>query len=163
MISSALFCDALIGNFQEKMMKKHNASNAEIVLYSYFIGFVYLFLVLLVTGELRDGTEFCIQVKHKKNIIFILFLNIFCYLVESNNLCIHILVFFIWIFWCPSCTCFNQNMWCFSCCDCDYMPESCNYSYIFFIVFKTIHIAVRTYLSITKYLTINYLLIFIFF
>jgi len=65
LISSALFCDALIGNFQEKMMKKHNASNAEIVLYSYFIGFVYLLFVLLMSGQLRDGTEFCIQVKMK--------------------------------------------------------------------------------------------------
>lgn len=55
-------------------MKKHSASNAEIVLYSYFIGFVYLLLVLLVTGELRDGTEFCIQVKHKKdNFLHIIF------------------------------------------------------------------------------------------
>ncbi|XP_026805206.1 adenosine 3'-phospho 5'-phosphosulfate transporter 2 [Rhopalosiphum maidis] len=61
LISSALFCDALIGNFQEKMMKKHNASNAEIVLYSYFVGFLYLLFVLLVSGQLRDGTEFCIQ------------------------------------------------------------------------------------------------------
>lgn len=63
LICSALFCDALIGNFQEKMMKKHNASNAEIVLYSYFIGFLYLFLVLLLSGELKDGIKFCIQVK----------------------------------------------------------------------------------------------------
>jgi len=63
LISSALFCDALIGNFQEKMMKKHNASNAEIVLYSYFVGFVYLLFVLLVSGQLKDGTEFCIQVE----------------------------------------------------------------------------------------------------
>ncbi|XP_025411327.1 adenosine 3'-phospho 5'-phosphosulfate transporter 2 [Sipha flava] len=61
LISSALFCDALIGNFQEKMMKKHNASNAEIVLYSYFVGFIYLLLVLLVSGELIDGTTFCLQ------------------------------------------------------------------------------------------------------
>ncbi|VVC42445.1 Hypothetical protein CINCED_3A004527 [Cinara cedri] len=61
LISCALFCDALIGNLQEKMMKKHSASNAEIVLYSYFIGFVYLLLALLMTGELREGTEFCIQ------------------------------------------------------------------------------------------------------
>ncbi|XP_022171362.1 adenosine 3'-phospho 5'-phosphosulfate transporter 2 isoform X2 [Myzus persicae] len=51
----------LIGNFQEKMMKKHNASNAEIVLYSYLIGFIYLLFVLLASGQLRDGTEFCIQ------------------------------------------------------------------------------------------------------
>lgn len=63
LISSALFCDALIGNFQEKMMKKHNASNAEIVLYSYFVGFVYLLFVLLVSGEFKNGTEFCIQVR----------------------------------------------------------------------------------------------------
>lgn len=66
MISSALFCDALIGNFQEKIMKKHNASNAEIVLYSYFIGFMYLLFILLINGELRDGTKFCIQVKKKQ-------------------------------------------------------------------------------------------------
>jgi len=63
-----LFCDALIGNFQEKMMKKYNASNAEIVLYSYFIGFMYLLFILLMNGELKDGTEFCIQVAKTKNL-----------------------------------------------------------------------------------------------
>ncbi|XP_050539232.1 adenosine 3'-phospho 5'-phosphosulfate transporter 2 [Daktulosphaira vitifoliae] len=61
LISLALFCDALIGNFQEKMMKKHNATNAEIVLYSYFIGFLYLFLILILSGELNEGTKFCIE------------------------------------------------------------------------------------------------------
>ncbi|XP_059470254.1 adenosine 3'-phospho 5'-phosphosulfate transporter 2 [Neocloeon triangulifer] len=58
MISCALLCDAIIGNLQEKSMKSHKASNTEVVLYSYGIGFVYLFLILLTTGNLFRGFAF---------------------------------------------------------------------------------------------------------
>ncbi|XP_014221485.1 adenosine 3'-phospho 5'-phosphosulfate transporter 2 [Trichogramma pretiosum] len=61
MISCALLCDALIGNIQEKTMKKFKAANAEIVLYSYSIGFVYLFIILLLTGDFFKGTAFCVK------------------------------------------------------------------------------------------------------
>lgn len=55
MISTALLCDAIIGNVQEKSMKNHNASNSEVVLYSYGIGFVYLLMFMLVSGGFLDG------------------------------------------------------------------------------------------------------------
>lgn len=62
MISLALLCDAVIGNIQEKSMKTYGASNAEVVLYSYSLGFLYIFIVMLLTGDLRDGIEFFAQV-----------------------------------------------------------------------------------------------------
>ncbi|CAG7828442.1 unnamed protein product, partial [Allacma fusca] len=52
MISSALLCDAIIGNVQEQAMRMHKASNAEIVLYSYAIGIGYIFFYLIISGEL---------------------------------------------------------------------------------------------------------------
>jgi adenosine 3'-phospho 5'-phosphosulfate transporter B3 len=62
MISSALLCDAAIGNVQEKSMKAYNATNTEVVLYSYSIGFVYLFLIMFFTGDLGRGMAFCSMV-----------------------------------------------------------------------------------------------------
>lgn len=62
MISSALFCDAVIGNVQEKAMKQYKASNAEIVLYSYAIGIVYIFVYLVVGGDLLPAARICSQV-----------------------------------------------------------------------------------------------------
>ena len=59
MISCALLCDALIGNIQEKTMKEHKATNTEVVLYSYSIGFLYLFVILLYTGDIVEGAAFC--------------------------------------------------------------------------------------------------------
>lgn len=58
MISLALLCDAVIGNIQEKNMKNFGATNAEVVLYSYSLGFVYIFLVMLLTGDFLDGVRF---------------------------------------------------------------------------------------------------------
>lgn len=62
MISCALVCDAVIGNVQEKSMKAHGASNTEVVLYSYAIGFVYLLVALVLTGNLWPGFAFCTEV-----------------------------------------------------------------------------------------------------
>lgn len=62
MISMALLCDAVIGNVQEKSMKSYGATNAEVVLYSYSIGFLYIFLVMLFTGDLIDGIKYFAQV-----------------------------------------------------------------------------------------------------
>lgn len=63
MISMALICDAMIGNIQEKAMKTFNASNTEVVLYSYSIGFVYLSFIMIVTGQFKKGFDFCLKVK----------------------------------------------------------------------------------------------------
>lgn len=59
MISGALLCDAVIGNVQEKSMKTFKAPNAEVVLYSYGIGLVYLFCIMVFTGDLFRGYYFC--------------------------------------------------------------------------------------------------------
>ncbi|XP_065843398.1 adenosine 3'-phospho 5'-phosphosulfate transporter 2-like isoform X2 [Oscarella lobularis] len=54
-ISSALCADAIIGNVQEKTMKAYSASNTEVVLYSYGIGFIYLLFCLVLNGGLVDA------------------------------------------------------------------------------------------------------------
>lgn len=64
MISTALLFDAIIGNVQEKAMREHKASNVEVVQYSYGIGFVYLLVVLTLTGNLMSGLRFCATVSH---------------------------------------------------------------------------------------------------
>ncbi|KAJ8924873.1 hypothetical protein NQ315_001028 [Exocentrus adspersus] len=61
MISLALLCDAVIGNVQEKSIKNYGATNAEVVLYSYALGFSYLFVVMLLSGDLVDGLNFFAQ------------------------------------------------------------------------------------------------------
>ena len=43
LISLALAADAAIGNVQEKTMKKLNAPNLEMILYSYAFGSAYIF------------------------------------------------------------------------------------------------------------------------
>lgn len=58
MISIALLCDAIIGNVQEKYMKAYNASNHEVVFYSYGIGFAYLLVMMVVSGDLVEGVKF---------------------------------------------------------------------------------------------------------
>lgn len=54
----ALLCDAVIGNVQEKSMKNYGAHNAEVVLFSYSIGFFYLLIFMGITGDLYDGLQF---------------------------------------------------------------------------------------------------------
>jgi len=59
LVSMALLADAVIGNVQEKAMKAHGSSSAEMVLYSYSVGSVYLFVGLLLTGDLPSALAFC--------------------------------------------------------------------------------------------------------
>jgi len=59
MISAALVADAIIGNVQEKTMKRFNASNSEVVLYSYSIGFVYLFFLVTVFTDIASAIHHC--------------------------------------------------------------------------------------------------------
>ncbi|XP_037929625.1 adenosine 3'-phospho 5'-phosphosulfate transporter 2 [Teleopsis dalmanni] len=61
MISTALLCDAIIGNVQEKAMREHSAPSSEVVLYSYGLGFVYLFVIMILTGHFFNGLNFCLE------------------------------------------------------------------------------------------------------
>ncbi|CAI4230721.1 unnamed protein product [Auanema sp. JU1783] len=58
MISGALLADAVIGNIQEKNMKKFGGSSNEVVLYSYSIGSMYILGYVVVTGEIFDAFIF---------------------------------------------------------------------------------------------------------
>jgi solute carrier family 35 (adenosine 3'-phospho 5'-phosphosulfate transporter), member B3 len=56
----ALCADAIIGNIQEKAMKKFDSSNTEMILYSYSIGFIYIFIwELIISQKLVSAMEFC--------------------------------------------------------------------------------------------------------
>ncbi|XP_054734085.1 adenosine 3'-phospho 5'-phosphosulfate transporter 2 [Anastrepha obliqua] len=61
MISAALLCDAAIGNVQEKAMRECHAPSSEVVLYSYGLGFIYLFVILMLTGNFFSGFAFCLE------------------------------------------------------------------------------------------------------
>ena len=59
LVSLALGADSVIGNVQERTMKAHGSSSAEMVLYSYAVGSVYLFVGLWIRGDLHDAVAFC--------------------------------------------------------------------------------------------------------
>merc|ERR1712083_919618 len=59
MIGLALVADAVIGNVQEKTIKQFGASNSEVVLYSYAIGFVYLFFLVAVFTDIASAIHYC--------------------------------------------------------------------------------------------------------
>ncbi|KAK5973388.1 Adenosine 3'-phospho 5'-phosphosulfate transporter 2 [Trichostrongylus colubriformis] len=76
MISGALLADAVIGNIQEKNMKKYGGSSNEMVLYSYSIGSVYLFLFTILSGEFFSAFQFFLENPWKTygySVIFALF------------------------------------------------------------------------------------------
>lgn len=62
LIVGALCADAAIGNVQEKQMKLHKASNIEVVLYSYSIGFLYILIGEIFFDNLSDAFVFWSQV-----------------------------------------------------------------------------------------------------
>ncbi|CAF3308098.1 unnamed protein product [Rotaria sp. Silwood2] len=57
-ISLALVADAIIGNYQEKIMKTHHVPNVEIVFYSFMFGFLITLLGLLITNNLFSSISF---------------------------------------------------------------------------------------------------------
>ncbi|XP_055956477.1 adenosine 3'-phospho 5'-phosphosulfate transporter 2 [Patella vulgata] len=59
LISLAVCADGVIGNVQEKTIKQHGASNCEVVLYSYGIGFLYILIFLIPSGQLLPAFKFC--------------------------------------------------------------------------------------------------------
>lgn len=69
MINFALVADAIIGNVQEKAMKKYGASNNEVVLYSYSLGTIYLFVALIISGRLIPAITAANQVLWKFQLI----------------------------------------------------------------------------------------------
>ncbi|XP_041484278.1 adenosine 3'-phospho 5'-phosphosulfate transporter 2-like isoform X1 [Lytechinus variegatus] len=73
LISLALCADAIIGNVQEKAMKAHRASSSEVVLYSYSIGFVFIFVGLVGHGSFLEAFWFCYQHPVKTYVYAVLF------------------------------------------------------------------------------------------
>ncbi|CAP28785.3 Protein CBR-PST-2 [Caenorhabditis briggsae] len=61
MISGALLADAVIGNIQEKNMKKYGGSSNEVVLYSYGIGSVFIFTYVVLSGEIFSAIPFFLE------------------------------------------------------------------------------------------------------
>ncbi|KAL8600741.1 hypothetical protein ACOMHN_057329 [Nucella lapillus] len=61
LISLALCADGVIGNVQEKTLKQHGASNTEMVLFSYGLGFVYILVGLALTGGIAPAFTFCLK------------------------------------------------------------------------------------------------------
>ncbi|CAM4859815.1 unnamed protein product [Rotaria socialis] len=57
-ICSALVADAIIGNYQEKIMKANHVSNVEIVFYSFMFGFFLILVGLLATNRLFSSITF---------------------------------------------------------------------------------------------------------
>ncbi|XP_066975619.1 adenosine 3'-phospho 5'-phosphosulfate transporter 2 [Macrobrachium rosenbergii] len=58
LVSMALLCDAIIGNVQEGAMKKYNEGTTHVVFYSYSIGFVIIFIGLLLSDQLISAISF---------------------------------------------------------------------------------------------------------
>jgi adenosine 3'-phospho 5'-phosphosulfate transporter B3 len=58
MLSLALAADAALGNVQEKAMKQYHAANAEVICYSYTLGFVYLALAMASSGTLLPSAAY---------------------------------------------------------------------------------------------------------
>jgi adenosine 3'-phospho 5'-phosphosulfate transporter B3 len=52
----------VIGNVQEKAMNDNDSSNTEMVLYSYSIGFIYILIIEVFSGQIFDAISFCSKV-----------------------------------------------------------------------------------------------------
>lgn len=57
-ICSALVADAVIGNYQEKIMKEHHVPNVEIVFFSFTFGFIIVLAGLLITNNFFSSLQF---------------------------------------------------------------------------------------------------------
>jgi hypothetical protein len=55
MMVSSLGADAVIGNFQEKAMKTHGASSAEVMCLSFAVAAAFVGVYLLATGHLFES------------------------------------------------------------------------------------------------------------
>ena len=64
LVCSALLADAVIGNVQEAKMEAFKASNTEMIIYSYSIGFVYILIwELLAYDRIIKAIQLCSEVK----------------------------------------------------------------------------------------------------
>lgn len=159
MISCALLCDAAIGNVQEKAMKSFKASNAEVVLYSYCIGFVYLFAIMLLSGNLVSSVSQCSKVC-SKCFSFELKCVIYNYGIVSDAMYIQFLfspiVSYIHLWILPTlCTHWllgntsgaytRKNKWCIGSSHCYNLSQGCLYCDIIHFFCKAFHISVSIY------------------
>lgn len=62
-------------------MREHKATNVEVVLYSYAIGFIYLLIILALSGTLLSSIRFCATVCS----IFVCFYFFFIIFVKNSS------------------------------------------------------------------------------
>ena len=67
LIVMSLLADAVIGNVQEKTMKQYGATQVEVILYSYSIGTVYLFIGEIVSNSFVPATRNILDKKTSSN------------------------------------------------------------------------------------------------
>ncbi|ELR12745.1 UAA transporter family protein [Acanthamoeba castellanii str. Neff] len=63
MVMTSVLSEALLSNFQEKILKNFGSPQSEMVFYSNFVGFVQILAVTIFSGELVTAMEFCMQNK----------------------------------------------------------------------------------------------------
>ena len=130
MISGALVCDALIGNIQEKAMRQYKATNTEVVLYSYSIGFLYLLLILLSTGDITTAASFCTEVIiHKLFFICATLRNLYLFSASFRNLWIRSSLLAQRLSWYPNRSYSGPMLWSICSCDGYHLQKSCDNSY----------------------------------
>lgn len=140
MISLALLCDAIIGNVQEKNMKSYGAPNAEVVLYSYALGFVYIFVVMLLTGDFVAGVQFFGQVNRLKPPKHP---NYLCLSATLRNVWLRLYFLRHWIFGHPSGSHSGENNRRLRCCDGHHHEESRDHCDLLCFLQQTLHLTVR--------------------
>ena len=62
LISLGLCSDAVIGNYQEKIMKTYGCTNTEMVFFSYGIGFFIILAFEVFSGQFFPAFTFCLGV-----------------------------------------------------------------------------------------------------
>lgn len=137
MICMALLCDAAIGNVQEKAMREYSAPSNEIVFWSYGIGFLYLFVIMLLSGSLYQGVVFCSQVCRFSNVFVLWLMRLI--LVPRWNLRICIPLQHYWILGNTVCSNLGEDLWSPDSCDCDHSQKGCNNSFIIRFLQQTVH------------------------
>ena len=173
MISLALVADAVIGNVQEKTIKQYNASNSEVaeivvivlntltftfqvVLFSYSIGFVYLFFLVAVFTDIASAIHYCSYYpKQTYGYAFIFSLTGYLGIQVKPKLSNY---FFKMS--CLDCSQPRQTIWSFHGCHCHNFPEGHQYRSLLHLLLQALYFPL--YLQVTLLSRLDYFIIIFF-